>query len=178
MLPSSRFQRLRALRCEQGDGRPAFAGFHNAADSGHRDAGNRAGQASDNWGSEEQFVVLAAIERLIQCRSHSNGNERGIDLGGDARLSAQVSQIAGEAVAHVEGGRGQPASLQPKPLCDARLRIEMRGELLAHLFGDAQRVAVSRRGHYGQPGKSSGGSAEGAGHVELVDVYKRQNQKI
>ncbi len=139
MLPSARFERLRALWGNQCHRRPACAGSQNAADASHWDAGDGAGQAGGGWSGEEQFVVLASVEGLSQICSQTKRQERRIDLGGHAGFLAEMSQISGEAIAQVEGGGCQAMALQPKSLGNARLGIEVRGEQHFQLFGDARR---------------------------------------
>ena len=100
----------------------------------------RAGQSSGRRRGKKQFVVFAAVQSLIESCRRVNRQKRRIDLGGDAGLLAEMSQIGGEAVAEIERGGGQSAPLKPKPLRDARLRIEVRGELRVELFRDARRL--------------------------------------
>jgi hypothetical protein len=60
------------------------------------------------------------------CRVDGQGSR--IDLSHYAGLLAEMSKVGGEAIAQIEGGRGQPATLQPETLGNARLGIEVWGE--------------------------------------------------
>ena len=84
-----------------------------------------------------------------------------------------MSQIGREAVAEIDSGGGHSAAPKPEALRDAGQRIEMRGKLRRQLFGEGRRLGAGfdrprRPGEFGQAGKGSGGSAEGAGYVEQV----------
>jgi hypothetical protein len=70
----------------------------------------------------------------------------GIDLGGDVGFLAEVGQVGGKAVAEVDGGGGQVTALQPEPLGDARLGVEVRGEKGFQTLGDAGWLAEPRLG--------------------------------
>lgn len=169
MLPSVRYQRLGALRCEESNGGLACAGFEDAADSCDRDAGDGAGQAGADGRGEEQFVVFAAMKSLGEGCCRVDGQQGRIDLGGDAGLLAEMSEVGREAVAQVEGGGGHAAALEPEALTDTRLRIEVRGEHRFQLVGDDGRVRPRLGlGQLGQAGESGGGSAESAGGVKQI----------
>lgn len=64
MLPAARFEWLRALRRDQRYCGPACAGFQDAADACHGNAGDGSGQACGLGSGEEQFIVLAAVKGL------------------------------------------------------------------------------------------------------------------
>jgi len=128
------------------------------------------GQAGADGCGKEQFVVFAAMEGLGEGCGCVDGQQGRIDLGGDAGLLAEMSEVGGEAVAQVEGGGGHAVALEPEALTDARLRIEVRGEQRFQLFGDEGRVRRVRLGlgQLGQACESGGGSAESAGDVEQI----------
>ena len=146
MLPSVRFERLGALRREESNGGLAGAGFEDAADSCDRDAGDGARQAGGEGRGEEQFVVFAAMKSLGERCCRVDGQQGRIDLGSDAGLLAEMSEVGREAVAQVEGGGGHAVALEPEALDDTGLRIEVQGEQRFQLFGDEGRV---RRGGLG-----------------------------
>ena len=106
MLPAMRFERLWALLCEEGnDGLPC-APFCDAAYSCHGNAGDGAGLTGGGRSGEEQFVILAAVQSLVESCCRVDGQQSRIDLGGHAGFFAEMGEIGGEAVAQVDGGGG------------------------------------------------------------------------
>ena len=128
MFPAVRFEELGALLGDEGKDRPARAGFQDAADARYGDAGNGARHAGGGRTGEEQLVVFTSMESLGEgcCRVDGQGSR--IDLSRYAGLLAEMSKVGREAIAQVEGSRGQPATLQPETLGNARLGIEVWGE--------------------------------------------------
>ena len=170
MLPALRFERLGALRGEERHGGLAGAQLCDAADSGDGDAGDRAGQANLRGGGEQKFVVFSAVEGLGQGCGAVDGKLSGVDLGGYARLPAEMGQIGGEAVAQVNGGRSGAVADKPESLADAGLGIEVLGQRGFQLAGDSERAGAGRPG-FGQPGEAGErgrGSAKGARDIEQM----------
>ena len=133
MLPALRFEGLRALLRKQEDAGLGGAARGHAADAGERDTGDAAREARGGRRGEEQFVVFAAVQGLVERSSGSDGQGGGLDFGGEAGLFAEVHEVGGEAVANIDGGGGgaaalEPEALEPEALRNARLRIEVRGE--------------------------------------------------
>ena len=179
MFPSVSFERQTALLCEERDHWLACAWSCDASDLGHGDSGNRAGQTGGDWRGEEQFVVLAAVEGLVEGCCRMDRQKSRIGLGGDARLLAEMSKVCGEAVAQVERGGGQAAALQPQSLGNARPRIEVRGQQRFQLFGDSWRIMATglATGQLSQAGKTSSGSAQSASDVEQVTRFRARTQQ-
>lgn len=170
MLPALGFQRLAALRSDERDGGAVGAERKDAADSGDGNAGDFAGKAGGGRGGEEEFVVFSAVEGLGEGCGWVDGQGGSIDFGGYAGFLAEAGEIGGEAVAEVEGGRGERVALKPEALIDARLGVEVGGELRFQFPGDARRVGAGGLGRcqFGQAGEGGGGTAKGSGDVEQV----------
>ena len=66
VLPAAGFERARAGGCQQSHGGAATARANDAADVGERDACDACRDAPAGWCREEQFVVFAAVEGLIE----------------------------------------------------------------------------------------------------------------
>ncbi len=170
MLPAARIEGLRAPWREQDDGGLSRSPSLDEADLGHGHAGDGAGQTGGGRGGEKQFVVLAAVESLVESCRRMDGDQSRIDLRGNAGFLAQMRQIGGQSVAHVERGRGQTAASEPKALGHARLGKKVRGKLGFQFFGDSWRGGASGAGfgQLGQAGEPGCGSAERAGDVEPI----------
>src|SRR5208283_671425 len=98
----------------------------DAADARNRNAGNAARDARGGRGGEEEFVRLAAVERLVESGAGEDGQRGRVDFGSDAGGLAKMREVGGEAVAEVDRGGGCGSPRQPEALRDARLRIEVR----------------------------------------------------
>jgi hypothetical protein len=105
-----------------------------------------AGNAGSRVGSKEEFVVFSAVQGLIERCAGVQGEGGCLDLGVYAGFLADVGQVGGKAVAEVDGGGGQVTALQPEPLGDARLGVEVRGEKGFQTLGDAGWLAEPRLG--------------------------------
>ena len=110
------------MRCKERDDGLVAADREDTADSGDGDAGDFARQARRSWGGEEQFVVFPAMEGLFEGRAGMDGEQCGIDLGGYAGFFAEVGKIGREAVAEVDGCRGQMAANERLTDSEAGLR--------------------------------------------------------
>ena len=104
--------------------------------------GTRAGGRS----GEEELVVVAAMEGLGEGCGVVDREQSGVDLGGDAGFLADMGKISREAVAEVDGSRGQAVAYQPEALRDAGLGIEVRGKLGLKGLGNACRLPAGRLG--------------------------------
>src|SRR5581483_7140784 len=84
------------------------------------------------WRSEEQCVVLAAVEcgveRGFGWLSAGEGMEReqcGFDLGGDVGGGAEMGEVGGEGVGEVDAGGGEAAAEDRLAGGEAGLRIKV-----------------------------------------------------
>jgi hypothetical protein len=157
----------------KGNGGTVAAGRDDAANVGDRDAGDLLRNAGRGGGGEEEFVVFAAMKRLGLGCSGVDWELRGVDFGRDIGFITEVDQVSGEAVAEIDGSRGERAALEPKALCDAGLGIKVRSEESLEPDGDSRRVRgrsvrLKRLGQLGEAGEGGGGSAEAAGDVDQV----------
>jgi hypothetical protein len=116
---------------------------------------------------EEELVVFSAMQGLVETSSGVDWQKRGIDLGGDAGLLAEMGEIGGKAVTEVESGGRQTATLEAEALSEARLGIEVRGEKGLEASRDNRWSGLSD-GEFGEAIKGCGSSAEGACDVEQV----------
>jgi len=170
MLPAVGFERMLALSGYQSDLWPSRPRWNDAANFRDGDSGDCA-RKPGRWGRREQkFVVLAAVEGLVQGRAGMNGEQSRIHLGCHAGFLAEMGKVSGEAVAEVERGGCESSALQPEALGDARLGIEVRSQQWRKLFRDFQSAwpGCMGFGQLRQAGKSGGGSAQCAGYVEQV----------
>src|SRR5664279_2260421 len=71
------------------------------------DPGDSGGRRFPRRKSEQQFVVLAAVERPFERGAPDHGHA--VDLSRDLRFDAQAMQVEREAVAQVEAGSGAAA---------------------------------------------------------------------
>ena len=99
-----RFEQLRSLRHKQSHGWLACAGFCDAADSCDFDTRYRAGNTGSRRSGEEQLVILAAVEGLIEGCCRMDGYQDRFHLGGHAGFRAEMCQVSREAVAQVKRG--------------------------------------------------------------------------
>src|SRR5438105_10124052 len=102
---------------------------------------------------EEERVILAAGERLLERCAASDGERVDVDFRAAPARFAEVSEIAQEAVAHVDGGGGEAAC--------GKARFE---EGLGAELGAAGGSALAP----GQVGETSRGGAELANHDDGV----------
>ena len=107
MLPALRVKGLCTMRCEKRDGGAAEATFEDTTDLCDWNASDFAGQADSGWGGEEELVVFAAGEGLLQGRGRVNGKGGRVNLSGDAGFFANVGEIGGKAITEVDGGGGR-----------------------------------------------------------------------
>jgi len=131
MLPTLRLKGLLAFVGDQGDLRPACAAREDAPDGRDGEFGYGTGEAGGVGSGEEEFVIFSAVEGLLNGCAAVDGKGGGVNFSSDAGLLAEVGQVSGEAVAEVEGSRGESASGEPESLGDARLGIEMGGEQIS-----------------------------------------------
>ena len=122
MFPSVGFKRELALWGDKGDERASFAGAEDAADACDGDSSDGLRDAGRGWGGEEKLVVLSAVQGLLLGGAGADRQASGIDLGGDGRLGAEMGEVGGEAVAEVDGCRGQTAAKQRLSDFEAGLR--------------------------------------------------------
>jgi hypothetical protein len=117
----------------EGDERLSRTSAMKCADAGDGDARDLTRNACVRGCREEELVVLASMEggvkrlfRRERMRKRVKGDRTGVDLGADARGFAEVSEVGGEAVAEIDGGRGKAAAKKSRAYSKARLREEMR----------------------------------------------------
>ena len=126
---------------------PQPGGGVDAADATQAHAGCGGGGQQPRVGrrrrGEQQFVVVATAQRAVQLqRARLAGQRRAdrqlvdVDRRAHPRTAQHVAQVAGQAVAQVDGGGGQAAQAQPQR--HPRLRLFHRA---AHRFevGTGQR---------------------------------------
>src|SRR5580658_854574 len=140
MLPALALQRLGAVLRDQRDGRAARARAKDAADAGDGDAGDSSGHADGGRGGEEEFVIVSAVQGVVEGCAGMDGQKRGVDFRGYAGLFAEAGEVGGEAVAEVHGCRSQALAAQAESLGDARLRPEMPRQKRLQLHWDASRI--------------------------------------
>src|SRR4051812_9514092 len=102
---------------------------------------------------EEERIILAARERLLERCAASNRERVDVDFSAAPARFAEVAEIAQEAVAHVDGGGGEPAC--GKARCEQGLGAEL---------GATGGAALAP----GQVGEASRGGAELAHHDDGV----------
>src|SRR6185437_1759759 len=106
VLPAAGLEGARAGGHEQSDGGGPSAIANDAAYA--RDGNGR--DAAWDWDvgacGEEQFVVLAAMEGLLEGSAGAEGDGCRIYFGGHAGLLADVGEIDRKAVAQIDGCRG------------------------------------------------------------------------
>src|ERR1035437_2507890 len=95
----------------------------HGADAGKRDALEIARHAGTRWRGEQQFVVLAAVERLFP--SGAGKPRRLPDLGAESGSQAQTMQVERQSVAQVHGGGGPLARAQKPSQRQTGLRSQM-----------------------------------------------------
>ena len=102
----------------------AIAG--DRADAGDGDADDRLGNATVGRSSEEQFVILAAVqgklERVVAANSWKSGS---FDNRSNMTFVANVAQIGGQAVAGVDHGARKFVLAEVAAEIDAGVGIEM-----------------------------------------------------
>ena len=116
---------------------------------------------------EQQFVVLAAMEGLVQGCARMERQGGRVHFGGNPRLLAKVGEVGGETVAQVEGGGGQAAALEPETLGNAGLRVEVGCKNSFKLLRDVRKRREARLGlgrfqpasQFRETGEAGGGSA-------------------
>jgi hypothetical protein len=112
VLPSAGLKRgASAVGRDEGDARTVAPGTADFADAGERDAGDGTRDGRGGRSSEEEFVVLAAMEGGLHCGFRGlRASERvqrevsGFDLGGDVRGGAEVREVGREAVGEIDAG--------------------------------------------------------------------------
>ena len=132
VLPAMWLEGFRAGLGQQGGLWPARMRGQNLANFMDGNTGDFARQLCRGGCGEEELVVFSAVEDLIGCREGDEGQSSGVELGGDAGLSAEVGEVGGEAVAQVDGGGGHRIAREPKALSYAwrgkKMPVEKRLE--------------------------------------------------
>src|SRR5580658_10560428 len=105
----------------------------DAADLGQGDSRDPLRNVLAGVGSEQEFVVLTAMQGQIEvdfARGLADAGARdegGVEFRSHAAFFAQMRQVGGEAVAGVDHGRSQPFLEEHAPDCDSRFGIEVAG---------------------------------------------------
>jgi hypothetical protein len=108
------------------------------------------------------------MESLIERGVRMDGERFSVNLCRDTRFGANVAEVSREAVAQVDGGGSETASLEPQALRDARLRIQMRGECALNAARDYPEWSLSGFHQLAQALKSGRSATKASGHVEEV----------
>ena len=130
MFPAGGFQTLRLAAFLNED--DAATG-RDAADAADGDSCDAHGDCPSSRSGEEQFVVFASVEGEVQGNglafgsNHGSRNSYRFEFGSDFRFFADLGEVGGEAVAHIDHGRGFPA--QRLSDGDARDGMEVAGEI-------------------------------------------------
>src|SRR6185437_10314336 len=123
MPPSSSLERLRPPGGQQRHAGQPFPHRQNATHTRNRYAGDYPREPRRGPRRKEQFVILAAMERLVETRPRPNWQREYVDLRRHARLFADVHEVRRKSIADVDGRRGQLPPHEPPPLGKPRLRI-------------------------------------------------------
>src|SRR5581483_1880709 len=101
------------------------------ANARDRNAGNLAGHTPLSSSSEQQFVIVAAVQRQSQITNIvANRDAGGLDARSGAACLADMVEIGGKAVADVNHRCCQPVFSQVTPDLKARCWIEVGGRIL------------------------------------------------
>jgi len=136
MLPAAGSERVRASMGDEGDGVCSGASADDAADAVDGNSGDAARDARGGRRGEEQFVVFAAMEGLLERCAGMDGQGSGQKLDADAGFIAEMGEIGGEAVADIDSGAGEAAAHEPESLGETRLRIKMGRKFAAKFCRD------------------------------------------
>jgi len=137
------------------------------ADLGHLNTGYPLRDALAARDSEEQFVVVAAVQGGLKVNFAARFSDVGEGYGVRANFSAHtaffadVAEVGGEAVAEVDHGGSQVLLEQELTDGDSGLGVKVLGELggAKFTFGEEQ-------------AQSGGGAAEFASHINAVAGFR------
>ena len=111
MLPTAAFQRLPSRTSVHDDSGLPHTVLYDSSNLRHGNSGNAARYRSVRTSSEEQFVVFAPMQSLVERSAGVNRYCFRIDLRGDPGLLAEVIEVSGQAIAQVDArGRGFSAT--------------------------------------------------------------------
>src|ERR1019366_8661480 len=101
MLPAFCFKWSALFSVNQRDCCSARALGKNASDFGDGNALDLCGDFALGWRSEEQLVIIAAMECFIEHDSRCKGKAACVNLSRDFRFCAETREIGREAVAQI-----------------------------------------------------------------------------
>jgi len=107
--------------------------LQDTADAGDGDAGDGSRNFGGGRGREEQLVIFATVEErgdlgaVVEHGGEGVERElREVEFGGDVGGGAEVGEVGGEAVAHVDAGGGEMTAQEGSADGEAGLGEEMR----------------------------------------------------
>lgn len=139
MVPAVWTQRLPVPRRVE-ESEPARRDDFADAGEGHAAEASRDARNARPGNSEQEFVILAAVERAAEVSealamrrgatragksSRNNRERRSVNDGANTAGRAQTCEIRRESIGQVHGGRSEPFGGKPRAEGQARVRVEV-----------------------------------------------------